>query len=77
MLLLIGYIQNLWLLENTAVHRFYIKILLNTYLGISALPSLIKEEFTFHPLNAIITILQSIAQVFATILLFSKDKLKD
>jgi hypothetical protein len=43
--------------------------------GINAFPSFIKEEFNSHPLNALITILQSIAQIYATVLLFFKKKL--
>lgn len=38
--------------------------------GLNSLPLLIKEEFSSHPLNAIMTILQSVAQIYATILLF-------
>jgi len=50
-------------------------LLILILLALNALPLLIKEEFTSHPLNATITILQSLAQVYATFLLFrSKGK---
>lgn len=44
--------------------------------GINTLPPLIKEELTLHPINGIITILQVVTQVYATILIlvFSKRK---
>lgn len=43
--------------------------------GINAFPSFIKEEFNAHPLNALIIILQAIAQIYATVLLFFKKRL--
>ncbi|MEA9413987.1 hypothetical protein [Flavobacterium sp. PL02] len=41
-------------------------------IGFNSLPSLIKEELTTHPINAIFTILQAITLIYATILLFFK-----
>ncbi|MEN2402913.1 hypothetical protein GKZ90_0024210 [Flavobacterium sp. MC2016-06] len=38
-------------------------------IGFNSLPKYIKEELSIHPLNAIITILQSILQIYATLLL--------
>lgn len=45
--------------------------------GVNAFPSFIKEEFYSRPLNALITILQSIALIYATALMFFKKKLKN
>ncbi|MHC0443018.1 hypothetical protein [Flavobacterium sp. 3-210] len=45
-------------------------LLILIILGLNSLPMLLKDEFSTHPLNALITILQSIAQIYATILLF-------
>ncbi|KIC01724.1 hypothetical protein OA88_12380 [Flavobacterium sp. JRM] len=41
-------------------------------IGFNSFPSLIKEELTTHPINAIFTILQAITLIYATILLFFK-----
>lgn len=41
-------------------------------IGFNSLPSLIKEELTTHPINAIFTILQAITLIYATLLLFFK-----
>ncbi|PKB16363.1 hypothetical protein [Flavobacterium sp. 5] len=45
-------------------------------LGFNSLPKFIKEEFANHPFNAVITVLQSVIQIYATLLLFLKPKLK-
>ncbi|OUL62939.1 hypothetical protein B8T70_07390 [Flavobacterium sp. AJR] len=41
-------------------------------IGFNSFPSLIKEELTTHPINAIFTILQAITLIYATLLLFFK-----
>lgn len=51
----------------------YLSLILIVF-GINIVPPLVKDELISHPINGIITIAQSIIQIYATILLFSKKK---